>query len=328
MAKRSLSVDVEYWPIRGQFTISRGARTLATVVVATVVQEGKRVRGECVPYPRYGETAENVEKAILDMADAIENGLTREELQDRMPAGAARNALDNALWDLEAKLTETPAAERAGLPRLQSLETAFTLGIDTPDAMAAKAAAAQDHRLLKIKLGADGDFERLEAIRAARPEARLIVDANEGWQPAQLEAYLAACAAAEVALLEQPLHADADACLAGIDHPIPICADESVHDRRGLAQVAERYDAINVKLDKTGGLTEALALIAAARDLDLKIMVGCMLGTSLAMAPAILAAQEADFVDLDGPLLLERDRVPGLRYVAGEVLPPTPDLWG
>ena len=325
---RRLEVAVERWPIAGGFTISRGTKTEAVVVVATISENGIAGRGECVPYARYGETVEGVREAIAAVADAVGAGLTRQELATRMPAGAARNALDCALWDLEAKRAGEPAWQRAGLARPRPLITAYTLSLGTPEAMHEAARKAAHRPLLKVKLGGDGDAERIAAVREGAPGARLIVDANEGWSTADIEPMLAACAAAGVELVEQPLPADADEVLAAIARPVVVCADESAHDRGSLAALSARYDAVNIKLDKTGGLTEALAMADAAAADGLKIMVGCMLATSLAMAPAMLVAQQADWVDLDGPLLLARDRDPGLRYDGSEVHPPDPALWG
>ncbi|QRG05845.1 dipeptide epimerase [Xanthobacter dioxanivorans] len=323
-----LTLSVERFPIAGTFTIARGSKTEAVVVEVRLAEDGLIGRGECVPYARYGETVEGVAAAITALGPAIAAGLGREELQHRMPAGAARNALDCAFWDLEAKRGGLRAAELAGLPAMRPLVTAYTLSLDEPDAMARAAAAAIDRPLLKLKLGAPGDARRLAAIRAAVPQARLIVDANEGWKPADLHLMMEACAAARVELVEQPLPAGKDAILARIDRLVPVCADESVHDRAGLATLKDRYDAVNIKLDKTGGLTEALALADAARGHGFSVMVGCMLASSLAMAPALLVAQHAEVVDLDGPLLLARDRVPGLRYEGAVVYPPEPELWG
>lgn len=328
MGKRSISVESGQWPMRGHFAISRGARTEATVVTVTLIDGPHHGQGECVPYARYDETVESVCDTILAQAPALEAGLDRAALQGLMPPGAARNAIDCALWDLDAKQSGNSAAQLAGFDALESLETAFTIGIDDPETMARKASEASQHKLLKIKLGAEGDLARLTAIRAARPDVRLIVDANEGWQPDALADWLAACKEARVSLVEQPLPAAQDAILEDTPRDVIVCADESAHDRSNLATIRARYDAINIKLDKTGGLTEALALAREARAMDLKIMVGCMVGTSLAMAPALIAAQGADFVDLDGPLLLARDREPGLSYDGGIVAPPTPDLWG
>jgi L-alanine-DL-glutamate epimerase-like enolase superfamily enzyme len=323
-----LSVSVERWPIRGGFTISRGSKQEAMVVVATIHNGDHRARGECVPYARYGESVDGVVQAIEACRPAIAQGLDRAGLQGLLPAGAARNALDCALWDLEAKISGRSAAELAGLAPLHAVETAFTISLAPPEEMAARARDAASYPLLKLKLGGDGDEERLAAVRQAVPNARLIADANEAWRAPNLERLLTAAKAARVELIEQPLPAGDDALLEHIARTVPLCADESVHDRASLATIAKRYDAVNIKLDKTGGLSEALATAAEARKLGLKIMVGCMVATSLAMAPALLLAQDADFVDLDGPLLLERDRVPGLAYSSGMVMPPPPGLWG
>jgi L-alanine-DL-glutamate epimerase-like enolase superfamily enzyme len=325
---RDLSVSVERFPIRGGFTISRGAKHEAVVVVATISDGASSGRGECVPYPRYGESVDGVAKAIEACAPAMAAGLDRAGLQALLPAGAARNALDCALWDLEAKISGRSAAERAGLAPLRAVETAFTISLASPEEMAARALEAARYPLLKLKLGGDGDESRLAAIRDAVPKARLIADANEAWRASDLERLLAAAKAAGVELIEQPLLAGDDAALAHIARIVPVCADESVHDRASLRDLPARYDAVNIKLDKTGGLTEALATAAEARKLGLKIMVGCMVATSLAMAPALLLAQDANWVDLDGPLLLERDRVPGLAYSSGTVMPPPAALWG
>jgi L-alanine-DL-glutamate epimerase-like enolase superfamily enzyme len=325
---RRLTVAVERWPIAGSFTIARGTKTEAVVVVATIAETGARGRGECVPYSRYGETVEGVNAAIEAMRGAIEGGLDRLALQGQMPPGAARNALDCALWDLEAKQTGKRCWQSAGLARPGPLITAFTLSLGEPEAMAAAAGRAAARPLLKVKLGTADDVSRIRAVRRAAPRAQLIVDANEGWRAANLERNMAACAEAGVLLIEQPLPQGEDAVLAAISRPVPVCADESVHDRASLAGLAGRYDAINVKLDKAGGLTEALALAREADALGMKLMVGCMIGTSLAMAPAMLVAQAAAIVDLDGPLLLARDRSPGLRYEASLAHPPEPALWG
>ncbi|MFG1331069.1 N-acetyl-D-Glu racemase DgcA [Xanthobacter autotrophicus] len=325
-----LALSIERFPIAGTFTIARGSKTEAVVVEARLSHNGATGRGECVPYARYGESVEGVAAAIAALGPDIAAGLDREALQYRLPPGAARNALDCAFWDLEAKLTGMRVEEHAGLGELRPLTTAFTLSLDTPEAMAqaAAAATAAGRPLLKLKLGAPGDRARLRAIRAAAPEARLIVDANEGWSPADLPVLLDACAIAGVELVEQPLRASDDRMLARTERPVPVCADESVHDRAGLAALRERYDAVNIKLDKAGGLTESLALAEAAEGLGFRVMVGCMLASSLAMAPALLVAQRAQVVDLDGPLLLARDRTPGLRYEGALVYPPEPELWG
>ena len=324
----ALDVSIESWPIRGGFAISRGAKTEAVVVVATLTDGKTRGRGECVPYARYGESPESVSATLRAMTPALAAGLTREALQSAMPPGAARNALDCAFWDLDAKRSGRPVYERAGLPAPAPLTTALTVSLGPPDAMAEAAARAAHRALLKIKLGADGDPARIAAIRAAAPKATLIVDANEGWTDANLDANLAACAEAGVALVEQPLPAARDAALATIARPVPLCADESVHDRGSLSGLAGKYDAVNIKLDKTGGLTEALAMAADAARQGFAIMAGCMVATSLAMAPAVLLAQTAQFVDLDGPLLLEHDRSDGLVYRDSLVFPAAPALWG
>jgi L-alanine-DL-glutamate epimerase-like enolase superfamily enzyme len=325
---RWLDVAVEHWPIAGRFSIARGTKTEAVVVVATIGDGAHIGRGEAVPYPRYGETVDGVVEAIRSVAAAVAGGVDRQALQQMMPAGAARNALDCALWDLEAKIAGKRAAEIAGIPLLRPLTTAFTLSLGTPAEMAVGAAAAAGRPLLKLKLGGDGDWSRITAVRAAAPAARLIVDANESWTAETLATNLSMCAEAGVELVEQPLPAGHDALLAAIPHPVPICADESVHTAADLVSLGGRYDAVNIKLDKAGGLTEALTLLKAARAAHLKIMVGCMVATSLAMAPATLVAQEADFVDLDGPLLLAGDREPPLRYEGSRLYPPEPSLWG
>ena len=323
-----LSVTAERWPIAGSFTISRGAKTEAEVVVATLA-DGEHVgRGECVPYARYGETVDGVIAAIARLAPAVANGLDRNDLAASLPAGAARNALDCAFWDLAAKRSGTPAHVLAGLPQPNPLVTAYTISLAAPEIMADAAAAAAARPLLKVKLGGPGDPARIAAVRTAAPDSALIVDANEGWTAANLVDNLAACAEAGVRLIEQPLPARDDAALASCPHAVPICADESVHDRASLAGLRGRYDAVNIKLDKTGGLTEALAVAAAARSLGFDLMVGCMVSTSLAIAPALLVAQGARYVDLDGPLLLARDRPDGLRFDGSIVHPASPALWG
>jgi len=324
----SLHVATERWPIAGAFTISRGSKTEAQVVVAEISNGLHRGRGECVPYGRYGETIEGVAATISRMGPEIARGLDREALQAALPAGAARNALDCALWDLAAKRAQRPVHELAGLPPPRPLVTAYTISLGTPQAMAIAAEKAATRSLLKVKLGQPGDPERIRAVRAAAPRAELIVDANEGWTADNLGENLAACAAAGVTLVEQPLPAEADAILAEIPRPIPVCADESVHDRASLKRLAGKYDAINLKLDKTGGLTEAIALAAEAARMGLELMVGCMISTSLAIAPAMLVAQSARVVDLDGALLLAQDRADGLRYEGSLVYPATPALWG
>jgi L-alanine-DL-glutamate epimerase-like enolase superfamily enzyme len=324
MGAITLSAAVETWPLADPFVISRGAKGEATVVVATV-SDGRCVgRGECVPYARYRQTPEGAVQAIRRAAGCLD----RARLQREMPASAARNAIDCALWDLEAKQMGKTAAELAGAVPLSPLLTCFTLSLASPDTMAAKAAAVPQHPLLKLKLGAPGDEERMRAVRKCRPDARLVADANEGWSPDRLGPLLSVAAECGVELVEQPLPEHGDAVLATVPHPVPVCADESAHTSQGIGALRGRYDAVNIKLDKTGGLTEALAMAREACRLGLKIMVGSMVATSLSMAPAFIVAQEADWVDLDGPLLLARDRVPGLEVVDGWLQPPPASLWG
>lgn len=324
---RRLGFRVEKWPISGTFNISRGAKTEAAVIVAEIADGPHTGRGECVPYPRYGESVESVGSQIEKLVSAIAEGMSREQLQLALKAGAARNAIDCALWDLEAKRAGKPAAKLARVPGLTPVTTAYTLSLDTPTNMAA--AAKQSARfVLKLKLGGDGDIARLRAIRAAVPDATLIADANEGWSPANLEENLRACAETKVALVEQPLPAGEDEILRDIERCVPICADESFHERTSFAAIEGKYDAVNIKLDKTGGLTEALLVADEAEARGLSIMIGCMVATSLSMAPALMLAGRAKFVDLDGPLLLAKDREHGLRYDGSTVFPPEPALWG
>lgn len=324
------TVDIrhESWPLAGRFTISRGSRTTAEVLVVEIADGAKRGRGECVPYARYGETIDSAKAQVESIRMALEGGMGRAALQSALPAGAARNAVDCALWDLEAKRTGKPAWQLAGLGLPTPLTTAYTLSLDTAENMGAAARANAHRPLLKLKLAGPEDLDRVRAVHANAPKARLIVDANEGWTTEVYAKLAPELAALSVEMIEQPLPAADDAALAGIPRPIPVCADESAHDRAGLAHVVGRYDAINIKLDKTGGLTEALALAAAARAAGLEIMVGCMLATSLAMAPALLVAQGARWVDLDGPLLLAKDREPGLRFEGSLIQPAPPALWG
>lgn len=330
MNRREVVFRSERWPIRGGFRISRGEKSVAETIVVEIEENGCRGRGECVPYGRYGETVESVGEEIAGIAAAVRGGMTRLELQTQMRAGAARNALDCALIDLEAKQTGTPAHVLLGLDEPKPLITAYTLSLDVAAAMAdaAAAAVARGHRLLKVKVAGTGDIERIRAVVAAAPMARLIVDANEGWTFEEMKELVPALAALGVSLIEQPLRADEDGKLQDFVSPVPLCADESCHTREDLARLAARYDAINVKLDKAGGLTESLAMARAARGKGLILMVGCMVATSLAMAPAMLLGGFADYVDLDGPLLLERDREPGLTYAGEMVYPPAPALWG
>jgi L-alanine-DL-glutamate epimerase-like enolase superfamily enzyme len=326
---RKLSIAHESWPIAGSFTISRGSKTTAEVVVVTLEQGGVIGRGECVPYARYGESIESVMAAIESMRPDLEGGLDAEGLRSSMKAGAARNAIDCALWDLLAKRSGKRVFELAGLSEMKPLVTAYTLSLQSPEEMGAQAARYADRPLLKLKLGtADGDIARLQAVRRNAPNVRLIVDANEGWQPSQLPELFNACADLGVELIEQPLPAGKDEALADVERKVNVCADESVHGLDTIDGLVGKYDVVNIKLDKTGGLTEALLLADAAAAKGLGIMVGCMLGTSLAMAPAMIVAQRASVVDLDGPLLLARDRDPGITFRNSIMEPPPAELWG
>ncbi len=319
-----LEAAAERWRLAEPFVISRGTKTEAHVVVATVLRGKHSGRGEAIPYARYGETVDSVLAAIRDAQPVSD----RTRLASILSAGAARNALDCALWDLEAKESGRAACDLAGFPALRPVETCFTLSLGTPADMAAKARSVPHLRLLKLKLGGEGDAARMAAVRAARPDARLVADANEAWTPAMLAPLLAAARDAGFELVEQPLPAGDDEALATIQRAVPICADESAHTTADLAGLIGRYDAVNIKLDKAGGLTEALVMAAAARARGLRIMAGCMVATSLAMAPAMILAQGADWVDLDGPLLLARDRPHGIEIRDGIVTPPSPLLWG
>jgi L-alanine-DL-glutamate epimerase-like enolase superfamily enzyme len=323
-----LSVRIERWPIAGAFAISRGSKTEAVAVVAELSDGTHRGRGESVPYARYGETPDGIVAAIEGLRPALRRGLDRAALQGAMTAGTARNALDCAYWDVNAKQTGRRAYELAGIRAPAPLTTAYTISLSSAAEMAAAAERAAWRPLLKVKLGGGEDRARIAAVRRAAPRAEIIVDANEGWDADNFEQNLAACADAGVTLIEQPLPEGRDDALARIQRPIPICADESVHDRASLDALTGKYDAVNIKLDKAGGLTEALALAAEAERRGFIIMVGCMVATSLSMAPAVLVAQRAHFVDLDGPLLLAKDRPEGLRYEGSLVYPPEPMLWG
>jgi L-alanine-DL-glutamate epimerase-like enolase superfamily enzyme len=319
-----ITVTPESFRLAEVFTISRGSRTEAKVLTVRVERDGVTGWGECVPYARYGESLESVAAQIAGLPD----GIGRAELQEALPPGAARNAVDCALWDWEAKRAGHRVWDLAGLPAPGPVITAFTLSLDTPERMEAAAARHAHRPLLKIKLGTPDDMPRLEAVRRGAPKARIIVDANEGWT-AEVYADLAPhLVRLGVALVEQPLPAKDDAALIGLARPVPVCADESCHDRASLKHLAGRYDMVNIKLDKTGGLTEALALRDAARAAGYQLMVGCMVGTSLAMAPAVLVAQGAEIADLDGPLLLAEDRPHPLAYDERGAHPPDAALWG
>ena len=319
-----LSATTEAFRLSEPFTIARGSKTHAQVVTVRCTRGGVTGWGECVPYARYGERVESV----LAQIAALPEGIDRAALQDALPAGAARNAVDCALWDHAAKTSGRRVWDLAGLPAPGPLVTCFTLSLDTPDRMRAAAARHAHRPILKIKLGTPDDMPRLKAVREGAPKATIVVDANEGWT-AEIYADLAPhLLRLGVALVEQPLPAGQDAMLAEIARPLPVCADESCHDRASLPALKGRYDMVNLKLDKTGGLTEALALRAAARAAGFQVMVGCMVGTSLAMAPAVLLGQGAEVVDLDGPLLLAEDRAQPLHYDSRGVHPPDSALWG
>ena len=306
------------------FTISRGSKTEARVLTVSIERDGRTGWGECVPYARYGETIDSVRAQI----NSVPVDITRRGLQDVLPPGAARNAVDCALWDWEAKRSSLRVWEMAGLLAPTPAMTAFTLSLDTPENMRAAAAAQAARPLLKIKLGTPDDMPRLEAVREGAPKSRIIVDANEGWTADVYSDLAPHLVRLGVALVEQPLPAGQDDALAGIVRPVPICADESCHDRATVSGLVGKYDMVNIKLDKTGGLTEALALRQAARAAGFGVMVGCMVGSSLAMAPALVVAQGAEIVDLDGPLLLAEDRDRSLRYEGSLVFPPDAELWG
>ncbi len=320
----TLQCATENFPLAETFTIARGSKTEARVVTVTITRDGIAGRGECVPYARYGESV----GSVRDQIAAVPEDVTRTALQGLLPPGAARNAVDCALWDLEAKRAGVRVWDLLGLPAPRPLVTAYTLSLDTPERMRAAAARNAGRPVLKIKLGTAEDMARLEAVRTGAPASRIIVDANEGWT-AEIYADLAPhLRRLGVALVEQPLPAGRDDMLAEIAHPVPVCADESCHDRGTLAGLRGKYDAVNIKLDKTGGLTEALALRAEAVAAGFEVMVGCMVGTSLGMAPAALVAQGVAFVDLDGPLLLARDRDAAIRYEGSVMGVPEAALWG
>ena len=324
----AVSVEEERFPLAAAFTISRGSKTEAAVLVCTIHDGANAGRGECVPYARYGETLDSVRAEIEAARPAILRGIGRDELAATMKPGAARNAIDCALWDLEAKSGAGPVAGRIGAGFPRPLETAYTISLAEPEAMAAQARAQAVRPLLKVKVGTADDEARIVAVAAAAPRSRIILDANEGWTEANLARHLDVAARCGVVLVEQPLPAGQDRALGEIARSVPVCADESVHTAQDLDRLVGLYDAVNIKLDKAGGLTAALALRRRARQLGFGVMVGCMVSSSLAMAPAVLLAQDADFVDLDGPLLLARDRVPALAYDGALVYPPVSALWG
>jgi len=314
----------ESFALRRAFTISRGSKTHAHVVRVEITDGEFTGQGECVPYGRYGESVTSVQHQIAELKPDV----TREELQAIMPAGAARNAVDCALWDLQAKQTGKPVWQLVGLIKPAPLTTAYTISLDTPEAMRVSAKENADRPLLKVKLGTVEDIPRLQAVRKGAPNAQIMVDANEGWSIETLAKLQAPLAELDIALVEQPLPEGDDEALQSLDMKMPLCADESSHTSDRLEALREKYDCINIKLDKTGGLTEALKMKAQAEALGFEIFVGCMVGSSLAMAPAILLAQDANYVDLDGPLLLAQDRANSLRYEGSIVHPPEPELWG
>jgi L-alanine-DL-glutamate epimerase-like enolase superfamily enzyme len=323
-----LAVREDIFPIAGTFTISRGSRTESRVVTVMLEQDGVTGWAECYPYARYDETVDSVIAQIEALAPAIEKGLDRTALQSALAPGAARNGLDCAFWDWEAKRSNTRVWELAGLSEPAPEITAFTLSLEEPDKMRAKAAENSHRPVLKIKLGGEGDIERLKAVREGAPDATIVVDANEGWNAQTYAEIAPAVLDLGVTMVEQPLPASDDAALRDMQRPLPVCADEACHDRASLPSLVGKYDMINIKLDKTGGLTEALALKAEAEEMGFKVMVGCMIGSSLGMAPATLVAQGAAVTDLDGPLLLASDRDHPLTYDANGVHPPSPELWG
>ena len=325
---RELKVLDEAWPLVRPFAISRGVKTEAHVVVAEI-QDGEAMgRGECVPYARYEESVHGVSEQIKGQTGAVAFGLDGFGLTERLPAGAARNALDSALWDLQAKVTGRRVWELIDLPEPSPTVTAATIGINTIDEMEAQARELSTAPLIKVKLNRDDVVPRMEAVRAAASGAQLIVDPNEGWTTDELRGFLPELQRLGVEMIEQPVPADADAGLEDYDWPIPICADEACHTVADLPGLVGKYQMINIKLDKTGGLTEALFLARAAERIGMQIMVGCMVATSLAMAPAVLLGKFAKFLDLDGPLFLEKDRRDSLIFENGQVHPPSAALWG
>ncbi len=327
-AVTSLEITRDRFATAGTFTISRGSRTEVNVVTVKLMSEGFVGMGECVPYARYNESMDSVCEQIQALQSDLAAGLDRQALQSIMPAGAARNAVDCALWDLEAKRAGKPVWQLAGLAEPTSVVTAYTLSLDSPANMLASARKNAFRPVLKLKLGGEGDLDRLQAVREGAPDCRLIVDANEGWSAADYDALAPVMLDLGVALVEQPLPAGSDDPLAGRSRPLPVCADEACHARDSLESLVGKYDVINIKLDKTGGLTEALSMRDAAREAGFGVMVGCMVGSSLGMAPAHLVAQGVEYVDLDGPLLLAEDRESAIRYEGSEMYPAARSLWG
>lgn len=321
-------VIADSFPIAGSFTISRGSKTEAKVVTVRLTDGAHVGQGECVPYARYGETVESVVKALSALVPEVADGLDRAELQNRLKPGAARNALDCAFWDLEAKRAGLPVWQLAKLQEPKPLSVTYTLSLGTPESMRAAAEKEAHRPLLKVKLGGEGDVARIQAVRSGAPRSAIIVDANEGWTLDQYKALAPVFLDLGVQLVEQPFPAGADDALLGLERVLPVCADESCHDTASLGALRGKYDAVNIKLDKTGGLTEALLMRDAAVSQGFQIMIGCMVGTSLGMAPAFLVGQGAAFVDLDGPLLLARDREPSIAYDGAVMGLPPRGLWG
>lgn len=324
---RQMTITPQSSPLKAAFAISRGSKSTAETVIVEIIDGEHRGRGECVPYARYNESRVSVVAQLSGIESAIRDGLTREDLQRRLPAGAARCAVDCALWDLEAKISGTPVWQLAGLPEPKPLPTTMTISLDEVEAMAA-AAKSTPAKILKLKLGSADDISRIEAVRQARPNAKLVLDGNEGLSPAQFPRLMARAAELGVVLIEQPFPASDDGPLTRRPGHVAICADESVHTRNDIQSLAKKYDAVNIKLDKAGGLTHALAMMDEAKQCGMGTMVGCMVAGSLSMAPALLLGQAADLIDLDGPLWLEKDVPHKLRYNDGIVSPPSRELWG
>jgi len=323
-----LDITRDAFRLEKTFTISRGSRDRAEVLTVHLRSGEHTGRGECYPYARYGESLDSVSAQIRSVAQALQGGLDRNALREAMPAGAARNAIDCALWDLEAKTSGKPVWRLAGLPKPVAVTTAYTLSLDTPEAMRLSAVEHATRPLLKIKLGGEGDLDRLRAVREGAPQTTLIVDANEGWSAEDYDKLAPVMLELGVVMVEQPMPQENDAALLGRARPLTVCADESCHDTASLDALMGKYDMINIKLDKTGGLTEALDLKTAALERGFEVMVGCMVTSSLAMAPAMLVAQGAAIADLDGPLLLGEDRSTPIRYTGSVMEPASPSLWG
>ncbi len=322
--RMKIDISQESFPLKSAFRISRGSKTVADVVTVKLTRNGVQGWGECVPYTRYGETA----KSVIEQLKSVSPQITITKLTEALPAGAARNALDCAIWDLKAKETNTRVWQLAELPKPQPVQTAFTLSLDTMENMTLAAMENAHRPVLKLKLGTLDDLNRLMAVRNAAPNAKLVIDANEGWTIDDYHILIDHFVDLDIALIEQPFPAGQDACLTGLDRPIPICADESVHTSMDLNELVGKYDCVNIKLDKSGGLTAAIELKAKAQAMGFDIMIGCMVGTSLAMAPALLLASDATLVDLDGPLLLAKDRDTPISYDARGMHPAPTILWG